>query len=296
MGKKQLTALTDLEAEEVSLVDRGANKKKPFPIVKREQMDEEMKEILAAVLETEIDEESKIEDIFKASLSEKGAHAVKGAMRILSAFKEELPEDLMSKLSELAGFKKPEDKACKETAKKEEKEVEDVKKEDEKTEEVETVEVPEEITKKLETQAERIEKAEQENAGLKEKVAKMQDDNSLRAWVTKAEAELSHYPGKSTAELGEMLHKMEKVDAEVSKEQFETMKKASDALKESELLKEVGTSVSVGGGNAWDTIEKKAAELVEKSEGMDKARAIDHVLKTSPELYAEYLKESEGQA
>ena len=43
MGNNGLTALTDFPPQEVSTVDRGANKKKRFPIWKEQKMDEEMK-------------------------------------------------------------------------------------------------------------------------------------------------------------------------------------------------------------------------------------------------------------
>jgi len=98
--------LSDLEIPEVSLVPRGAIKKRFF-IYKSEE-GSSMEEILKAVLETELEDESKVEEVLKAAkLSDKAKGAVKGALRLLNAYKDELPKDIMKTLAELAGYGYP---------------------------------------------------------------------------------------------------------------------------------------------------------------------------------------------
>jgi len=102
--KGELEAMTRLMAEELSIVDAGANKKKRFPVTKsktEEKMDADFK----AVLETEANGETELlKSIEKAKLSKKGTAATKGALRILSAYKDELPEEALNALSAAAGL------------------------------------------------------------------------------------------------------------------------------------------------------------------------------------------------
>ena len=56
-----ITALTDLETIEVSLVPAGANLKKRFPIMKRNE-ESNMSDILHAVIDAETSEESHFEN------------------------------------------------------------------------------------------------------------------------------------------------------------------------------------------------------------------------------------------
>jgi hypothetical protein len=88
-----ITALTELETVEVSLVPAGANLKKRFPIMKRNE-DSSMSDILHAVIDAQTSEDSHFENVVKsADLSEEAALAVKGAMKILNAYADTIPAD-----------------------------------------------------------------------------------------------------------------------------------------------------------------------------------------------------------
>jgi len=61
--------------------------------------------LLDRVLSTDLEDEAEIDRILKAQrLSEKAASAVKGALRLLNAFKDELPPDIINTLASLAGY------------------------------------------------------------------------------------------------------------------------------------------------------------------------------------------------
>tara|TARA_Y100000310_G_scaffold335097_1_gene416308 strand:+ start:356 stop:1381 length:1026 start_codon:yes stop_codon:yes gene_type:complete len=102
-----ITALTDLETVEVSLVPAGANLKKRFPIMKRNE-EGSMSDILHAVIDAQTSDESHFDKVAKsANLSEEAAAAVKGAMKILNAYSDMIPaEQALAVVSEGLGVKK----------------------------------------------------------------------------------------------------------------------------------------------------------------------------------------------
>ncbi len=107
----KINKLTELDTLGVSLVKRGANRKR-FALAKAEEPMDEI-EILKAVLEddTEFENAEQVaEAIEKAQLSAKAQSAVKGALRLLNAFKDELPEDTLDMLATMAGFPSPSSK------------------------------------------------------------------------------------------------------------------------------------------------------------------------------------------
>lgn len=314
MAKDELTQLSNLRAGEISVVRRGANKKKRFPIFKGEaSMDEEMQEILKAVLETELEEEQKLAEVFKA-LSPKGMSAAKGALRILNAFKEEMPENVLNTLADLAGYPEPKKAQEKKPEEKEpkmpfpEKKDAVAKAANELPDEVKAFVEPlfKAYDAKIEALTEQT-KASEERANKTEEVLKAErDERQLGEWITKAENQLAFYPGKSSEELGKMLHTLAKADRKVADEQFETMKVAAETIEKSTLLTDVGLKRTGSGApsakagtSAWEQIEKMADGIVEKSSDglMDKPHAVTAVLKTErgKELYAQYLAEHPSQ-
>jgi hypothetical protein len=298
--KKPLTELSNFTPQEVSVVDRGANKKKPFPLFKQEQnMDYD--EILKAVLETEIDEEGELVKWFeKAKMSEKGQAAVKGALRLLSSYKDELPKDVLSKLGGLAGYPAPKQAQV-------EPEDEDMEKKKKKQDEL----PKEDVVKKsegVELQLEEIKKAHdaqietltKQNEETRKSLEEEREARRREEWVGKAKSDLTYCPGQSAEEQADMLMKLEKVDPELAKKQFEQMKATSEALEKSEIFKEAGTKFGEASEkSAWGQIEKLAAGLVEKSSDIDftHEQAITKVLDSprGQDLYNEYIAENPAQ-
>jgi hypothetical protein len=313
---KELTALTGLKAAEVSLVTRGANRKKRFPIFKTEEsMD--MQEILKAVLETETDGEAELDAVLKeAKVSDKGQGAAKGALRILQAFKDEMPKDVLAKLASIAGYtekaKKPEDEMMNgkdkmKTKKKGESEEDDeygypdatskkVKKGLES--------LPEDVRKDVEglfkAQTDELEALRKQNDEVQKSLKAERDARELESWVEKAKTELSHFPGQSAEEMGKTLKGLADINPELAKKQFEQMKAASAAIKKSSMFSEGGIptnpNMGGGGGSAWDQITKMADGIVEKSDKpMSREKAMAQVMKNHPDLYQRYLSEHPQQ-
>jgi hypothetical protein len=263
MGQN-LTMLTDLETKEVSLVDKGANRKKRFPITKAEGflMDEK---IIEAVLKTEVDEEKNLPELLeKAKLSPKGVMAVKAALRILSGFKEELPSNIMGVLSGLSGGGTPTTEAKeqpKPTDKKDMKEMDD--KEIKKALDSIPVEVKkhyEEIEKANKANEEKIEVLKTQNEDIAKALQEEKDKRELAVWVSKAEKELGFVPDKSAQELGESLKKMADKDPALAEELFKNWQTVSKSLEKSEIFQEAGSQGASDGVDAWSKIEKAAAK------------------------------------
>lgn len=131
-------------------------------------------------------------------------------------------------------------------------------------------------------------------AGLKQ----IQDEMKKAAWISKAEKELAYVPGKNAAELGEMLFKIEALDAAQAKSTFELLKQQSDVMKTSGLFRQsgVGGTAPAGTGSAWEEIEKLVADLVAKSDRKEdaevaRARAMHSITKSHPALYKRYCEE-----
>ena len=285
---KKLTLLERLRAKEVSLVGRGANKKGRFPIQKQEiDVDEEMQELIAAVLGTEIDAEAKLAEVFefeKAAPSPKAVAALKSALRIMDGFKEELPKDAMTKLAQLAGYPAPIPPKQQDPAPPEKDEGAGVGKNDH----------PDEVKKQLEAHAAEVEVLKGSNEALKASLDTMKDERDRTTWVAKAEKDLAHFPGKSTEELGAMLHDMAKFNAKTADDQFKAMAGVSKSIKESALLQAAGTGgAPPASGSPEDELNKMADELVMKSDAdVDFYAAYSRVCKTTKgkALYAEMIK------
>jgi hypothetical protein len=283
-----INVLTKLDTLGVSLVHRGANKKR-FAIAKSEEvvMDEKAIEMLSAVLkEAGYDDESIVlEQLKKVQLNEKSTSAVNGAIRILSAFSDD-PEvkKLLDVLKAAIGgpAQMPEAPALVATAKSKKMEEDKMK-----------PNYPAPMAKALEGLAaeqrtafepvlkaiwdasqaaaeERIVKAEEratkteERAAATEQVLKAERDERLtKEFVAKAATELANVPGKPE-ELGLMLKSLHDANPELCKKFEGVLKSAQTALKESALFIEKGRS---GSGDVDDDpftkIEKAAAASVQ---------------------------------
>jgi len=289
--------LKDLDAVEVSLVPRGANKKK-FLIFKED--DSPMEEILKAVLETELDDEQRVEEVLKAAkLSDKGRNAVKGALRLLNAYKDELPKDIMKTLAELAGYGYP---APTEKAKDKKDEEEDkkkkygypapTKKEDGSWD---FSGIPEEVRPAVEAlwkeQQEAVKKAEE-----LEKVLKEERDKQLRKeFIQKAADEFANLPTKPE-EFGLVLKGLaEKAPEEYSRLEG-VLKAANEAIEKGALYAEIGRSGTPAGDSAVAKVEAMAAGLVQKDANLSRVDALAKVLAENPQLYEQYRKETAVKA
>ena len=333
-----ITALTDVETLEVSLVPAGANKKKRFPVMKSLEK-EKMSDILHAVIDAPSSEDNQFETVLKsADINEETAQALKGAMKILNAYSDTLPADsavdLISKglgLEKMDHSDKEKEKAEDEEAEKEKEEEaekgEEVEKPDHYEEKEEHEDKVEETSLASEIQEEKEEEEEKgedmaeksiqkslnelpENvrgqmtalwksqrdaiakADKLEKSLQAERDERLRKeYVSKAEKEFPHIPGKSSEELGIMLKTLAAVAPKVAEDLETVFKSVSTTIEKADLFKEFGTNTETSGGaNAYAKLDTMAKQVVQKSGG-SYALAFEQVMKKHPELYSQYLEE-----
>lgn len=305
--------LKDLDAVEVSLVPKGANRKR-FLITKSEEESTVLDEaILKAILETELENEAKVEEVLKAAnMSEKAQGAVRGALKILSAYKESLPKDILKTLGELAGYGYPEPtqkQKDEEDKKKEEeaKKAEEAKKQADKEKDKEkygypvkkadgTVDfsgVPEGIRPAVEALWKENE-AITKRAIEAEKVAKEERDKRvLKEYVEKAAAELADLPGAKAEDFGAVLKGIEEKDPALYAKLYPVLKASSEAIAKGQLFAELGRG---GGapvaGSATEKVMQLVAGIVQKDAKATSAEAMGKVMLEHPELYEQYKKET----
>ena len=294
MSKK--TELRELETVEVSLVDKGANKR-TFAIKKSEQKEMNIIEaILAAPFEKS---DALIERLQKAELSKQAVEGIKGAVQILSAFQEELPADLLKDLMTLGGFAKEEEEeeeekpeAAEEGAPEEEEEEEAEKQEDDEEDEDAMKKRLASLPQSTRSMVEQLWKSNQaavkKAEELEAKIKKADDEKRLSECVALAKSEFGALPVKSE-ELGAFIKSLDGTDT--SDFVLGLLRSSNEMISNTGLTSEIGKSTS--GTNDKDSIakaERMADALVEK-EGITKGKALASVWKNNPNLYAEYQQE-----
>lgn len=286
---EEVNLLTSLRTDKVSLVHRGANKRR-FALKKSEEteMDEKDLALLADVMKSaEFDGEAEVmARIAKAGLDEKAMNAVKGALRLLNGFREN-PEvgKLADMLAEKVGYPAPKAK--------QEMKPEDEPKQKQKPED----EYPEPMAKALEglpaeqakaimkalrdgedkAAQERIAKAAEEVAIAKREAAEAkataektqailkaeQDKTRTKELIAKAASDYQHVPGESE-KLGVILKSLEDVDPKLRESVESVLKAADEAIKEGGLFVEKGKSGVGAEDSALDTLTKMA-EAIQKN-------------------------------
>lgn len=285
--------LTNLDTLGVSLVRRGANKKR-FALSKSEGTMEGFEEVIKAVLEAEMDDEASVDEVLKqAKLSDRGMKAVKGALRLLNAFKDELPKDIMKMLAGLAGYGDPE------PDEKAEKPDEDKYKEPTMKDSGPDLQaLPDDIRNQVESlwkaNQDEIKKREELEAILKAE----RDEREQQEFVAKAAKEFSHLPGTPET-IGTLLKSVKDASPELAGQLEELLKSTEAMVSKSELLTELGQSARGDtGGSAWEQIEKAAESVVQKSANqVSKSQAISSFLCTPEggQLYNAYLANHPAQ-
>lgn len=260
--------LKNLEVFEVSFAANPANKKKFFLIKEGERLNK-----ILELLNTKFENEKNIEEIItKMEISEEAKEAIKGALKLLYAYKDEIPPEIIAELTKLLGLEYAEPQyppPAEQQKEKEEEEEEEEKKESESP-----------VIK------EQIEKIMKENQELKERLQKEIRERKIKDALLMIEKDLSHLPEKGE-NLAKILVELEERIPEYYPNLLKFLKGYSEAVKE--LTKEIGTS-NEPHTNTWAKIEALAKELMQK-EKITKEQAIAKVLEQNPYLYEEYRKE-----
>jgi len=285
-----ITALTDVETLEVSLVPHGANNKKRFPVLKTSEIDA-MSDILHAVIDAPSSEDAKFDAVVKSSaVSEnpEAAEALKGAMKILNAYSDTLPADqavsLLSKglgveVGKVVDTSAPEGEGA-EDEEEEEAEAEPVaaaeepgeleeaaaeakaeldEEEDEDEEKVEMTEnsIEKSLTKlppAVRGQVRALWKSNRQHVEKADKLEKLltveRDERLRKEFVEKASKEFPYVPGKSPEEVGLMLKTLHVVAPEIAADVESIFKSVSATIEKTGLLQEIGSGMDSRGSGA----------------------------------------------
>ena len=304
-----ITELKGLNVEEISLVARPANERK-FLLLKQKGgfTVEELDNVLKSLEDLEIDlenEESIEKAMKKAKMSDSACKAVKGALKLMSAYKEQMPKDIMGKLAMMAGYGYPEmeyeapagDMTGKAKGKNAPPDVyappvvapKKMKKDDGS---LDLDAVPQESRELVSMLWKEHESAVQKAKDLEKDLQIERDIRVTKEFLDKG----SKFPNIGAAEIvGSVLRKAFDVSDEYGKQLEGILKDADAKIENSELFVEKGSSATSNANTAWAKIEELAKGFVQKGDGTSMAQAIDRVLAENPKLYDEYSKERSGK-
>lgn len=291
--RRKTYLLSDLDVFEVSLVSKPANGRS-FYMTKNADEESTMDEKILAILETPAANEAAFDAVIqKEELSEDAVRAVRAALRLLDAFRDEIPSDTLNGLADAAGMDRFEEENNPEKGY-----GMDMKKEEvpETAEVIKSADIPEELRPTIEA----IWKSNEEYAArvseLENVLKSERDERLVKAETERVSKSYGHVPGAEAHKVADLLIAVRKGNPEHADAIEELLSATEKAMvaKEDGAFEETGVSTTeVTSGSAWGRIEGKAEELVQKGEAQNRAKAIDQVLTDNPELYAEYLSEKE---
>ena len=252
----------------------------------------DLKEKLIELITSEapLELEEKLELIEgQEGLTEECREIVKEVVKVLRAYKADLPEDILEVIAELAELKLPERIVDQKPRAEEEEKIEimagfprPIKKADGS---YDLSGVPKEQRAIVEALWKQAERADQLAKELRE-----EKELRIRKEFEERAKQFDNLP-ISAEELGRILQAFH----EKAKEEYDKIERllraVNEALGQSEILKELGSSYNGTSGGAWTKIEKLAQGLIQKDANLTKEKAISIVLEANPQLYAEYLAE-----
>lgn len=288
MAGAKTNLLTDVTTREVSIVDRGAVRRK-FLFRKNEEQPM-YEEIIKACIETPLENEDAIDaSLEKRGVEKKTGAAIKAAIRVLSAFKDNLQDShkaaLRSLMDEASDDDDDADEDAKTTKKKADTQPEDVKKD-------ESVAMTPEVKAQFESVRKAQEAASAEAVALRKKLDEYDNKEHLRRCVEKAEKDFRHLgPAKV---VGGVLQKLEK--AGLAEEIEAVLRGANERARlggTEKLLKEQGSDHGWGDADddTADARLQKAAVAIAKADNVPLMVAHAKACEAHPELYAQYQRE-----
>ena len=103
--RRKTYILSDLDVFEVSLVSKPANGRSFYMTKNADDKESTMDEKMLAILETPAANEATFEAVIqKEEMSEDAVRAVRAALRLLDAFRDEIPSDTLNGLADAAGM------------------------------------------------------------------------------------------------------------------------------------------------------------------------------------------------
>jgi hypothetical protein len=238
----------------------------------------------------------------KMKLSEKASKACKGALKLMSAYKEEMPKSFMEKLISMAGYGDMEEeevemqKPAKPKGGKEMPKttpvVPDKKRMKKEDGSLDFDAIPEESRELVQMLWKEHETAVQKAQKLETDLKVERDIRVTKEFQDRGKG----FPNIGTSEVvGSVLRKAFDVSDEYGNQLEGIFKDANIKIEKSELFIEKGTSARSGSDSSWAKIEELAKSMITKGQGQTMAQAIDRVLAENPLLYEEYTKERSGK-
>ena len=281
--------LHDVEAQFISFVPRGANKKEYLAVVKELNED-----IVKTILETPDEDLQKA--LHEAGLEGEGAGALVGASKLLKAYKDVLPENAIALLAKCTGLALPESlKLVKDVPDKAGAGAGAGAEEETKGElSKETLEKLDPGIRSLleKTLAERDQAKATADQALS--LAKeLKDEKILKEYVEKA-ANLPHL-AIEPLKFGPVLKALGEGHPAEFSEIFRVLMAADAAIEKSMLFKEIGKASS-GESDAEAVVYARARAMVAKDGNLTLEGAISKVLEKDPQLYEKYEDERQAAA
>ncbi len=293
VAEKDSPAASDVHVDAASALDKKKKKRKAKPdddatpggVVSKEAM---MHEDILKALEGELEGADEVDVTLKeAKVSERGMSAIKAALMILKAFKDDIAEAVGQQVPVLAGWAAPEPvEVIKEVI----KEVEVAPK----TEAVKKAEVLESASPEVKAELEKLWKANdasiKKQTELEATIKAEQDAAELSTFVQKASTDFARLPAKA-AELGQALQMISKAASNGEADLIDRILKAAN-----EAIAKASEEVGAGGGpeetDVMARVDAQAAEMVKKGEAKSPSHAVTMIFEKNPELYNEYNKQS----
>lgn len=303
-----MNKLTDLDTAEVSLVKRGANLRR-FALRKSE--DEMQTEILKAVLDAPLEDEAKVDaTLAGAGVEGKMAGALKGALKLLSAYKEEMSPEAMKAMLEVLNLPgvemetedesedmESEDMPPATKAKMEPAGSEDKTMAKKSADGIDLGTVPDAVKPQLEALWKAAEDAKAEKVKLEKALEEERNVRVTKEHVERVRAEYRHLPGTSADSLGPVLKSLHEKAPEEAKAIEGVLKSVERVLSESTLLRSVGASRTINApeNSAAGALDARAREFVAKGLAPTYEQGYAKALAQDPALYTEFLREKGGR-
>jgi hypothetical protein len=270
--------MEDIFSKEVSLVKRPANRRE-FILTKAEETI--MEELLQVVMETEAsNEEDLVEALKSQGVEGKSLEATKAIARLFSAYQDDIDAEAFKTVAKALDF---------------ELESETNPDEDGKTQELsksDLVDIKPELRGKITALLEKQEAMGDRVETLEEALEKAADRELHEQFVTKTEG-LDHIPVEQDKLASILKSVHESAGEEASTTLLEALRSVQETAEESGVFEEIGSAQGDGNNDAWGQIEKKAAAMVEKSDGeLSRQKAISRAIEQNPDLYRQYREGS----
>lgn len=271
--------LQELEVIEVSLVDLPANKRK-FLLTKSDG-GRIVDELLALILETDMENEGELDQaLAEAGFDEQTQLAVKGALKLLNAHRENLSPDVVKGLLTKAGF--IEDAASGGAP----EPAEALLKEDG-TLNLEGV--PDNLHAALQALWEKQQTSDEIRDELEKTLKAERDEKRTKDFLHKAKA----LPVPMEVDVvAELMMRTEERLPDLYPHLVELLTKTSALLEDSPTLKELGDGRESEGTSAYDRAVAKAKKLMETDASLTLPVAIDTVFKADRELAEQHNQET----